>query len=240
MRETGFAALQSDPVAAAMGDPAPKGAQCESFLPSRAAFAPASSVPSISWKRRSINMASPSMSATKSCTTSMSSTPSRTEGARFVEELDEVPEGAVTVFSAHGVPQSVVKTAAARGLPVLDATCPLVSKVHNQGQALCRPGPHPDPDRPCRPSRSGRHHGPGRRPGASGSVRSRCRHPGHPGANAGCLYHPDHALHRRHQGHHRGAEEAFQRYRGGRKPPTSATPPRTARPRCAIWPRWRM
>ena len=58
----------------------------------------------------------------------------KNKGARFVEELDEVPEGAVTVFSAHGVPQSVVKTAEARGLPVLDATCPLVSKVHNQGK----------------------------------------------------------------------------------------------------------
>jgi 4-hydroxy-3-methylbut-2-en-1-yl diphosphate reductase len=58
----------------------------------------------------------------------------KSKGARFVEELDEVPEGAVTVFSAHGVPQSVVKTAADRGLPVLDATCPLVSKVHNQGK----------------------------------------------------------------------------------------------------------
>src|SRR6201986_4433579 len=58
----------------------------------------------------------------------------KSKGARFVEELDEVPEGAVTVFSAHGVPQSVVKTAASRGLPVLDATCPLVSKVHNQGK----------------------------------------------------------------------------------------------------------
>jgi 4-hydroxy-3-methylbut-2-enyl diphosphate reductase len=58
----------------------------------------------------------------------------KNKGARFVEELDEVPEGAVTVFSAHGVPQSVVKTAQARGLPVLDATCPLVSKVHNQGK----------------------------------------------------------------------------------------------------------
>ena len=56
------------------------------------------------------------------------------KGARFVEELDEVPNGAVTVFSAHGVPQSVVKTAQDRGLPVLDATCPLVSKVHNQGK----------------------------------------------------------------------------------------------------------
>ena len=58
----------------------------------------------------------------------------KNKGARFVEELDEVPEGAVTVFSAHGVPQSVVKTAESRGLPVLDATCPLVSKVHNQGK----------------------------------------------------------------------------------------------------------
>ena len=56
------------------------------------------------------------------------------KGAHFVDELDQVPEGAVTVFSAHGVPQSVVKTAAARRLPVLGATCPLVSKVHNQGK----------------------------------------------------------------------------------------------------------
>lgn len=58
----------------------------------------------------------------------------KNKGARFIEELDEVPEGAITVFSAHGVPQSVVKTAQDRGLPVLDATCPLVSKVHNQGK----------------------------------------------------------------------------------------------------------
>jgi 4-hydroxy-3-methylbut-2-enyl diphosphate reductase len=58
----------------------------------------------------------------------------KNKGARFVEELDEVPDGAVTVFSAHGVAQSVVKEAGARGLPVLDATCPLVSKVHSQGK----------------------------------------------------------------------------------------------------------
>jgi len=58
----------------------------------------------------------------------------KNKGARFVEELNEVPDGAVTVFSAHGVPQAVVKDAQARGLPVLDATCPLVSKVHNQGK----------------------------------------------------------------------------------------------------------
>ena len=58
----------------------------------------------------------------------------KNKGAIFVEDLSEVPPQAVTVFSAHGVPQSVVKTAEARGLPVLDATCPLVSKVHNQGK----------------------------------------------------------------------------------------------------------
>jgi 4-hydroxy-3-methylbut-2-enyl diphosphate reductase len=58
----------------------------------------------------------------------------KNQGARFVEELDEVPDGAVTVFSAHGVAQTVVQEAAARGLPVLDATCPLVSKVHSQGK----------------------------------------------------------------------------------------------------------
>jgi 4-hydroxy-3-methylbut-2-enyl diphosphate reductase len=58
----------------------------------------------------------------------------KNKGARFVEELNEVPDGAVTVFSAHGVPQAVIREAESRGLPVLDATCPLVSKVHNQGK----------------------------------------------------------------------------------------------------------
>jgi 4-hydroxy-3-methylbut-2-enyl diphosphate reductase len=58
----------------------------------------------------------------------------KSKGARFVEELNEVPDGSVTVFSAHGVPQTVVKDAQSRGLPVLDATCPLVSKVHSKGK----------------------------------------------------------------------------------------------------------
>ncbi|MBV8799369.1 MAG: 4-hydroxy-3-methylbut-2-enyl diphosphate reductase [Alphaproteobacteria bacterium] len=58
----------------------------------------------------------------------------KSKGARFVEELSEVPDGAMTVFSAHGVPRSVIDEASRRGLPVLDATCPLVSKVHNQGR----------------------------------------------------------------------------------------------------------
>ncbi len=64
----------------------------------------------------------------------------KSKGARFVEDLDEVPDGAVTVFSAHGVPQAVVNNAAIRGLPVLDATCPLVSKVHSQGKRYAKQG----------------------------------------------------------------------------------------------------
>jgi 4-hydroxy-3-methylbut-2-en-1-yl diphosphate reductase len=64
----------------------------------------------------------------------------KSKGARFVEELDEVPDGAVTIFSAHGVPQTVVKEAEGRNLPILDATCPLVSKVHSQGKRYVSTG----------------------------------------------------------------------------------------------------
>ncbi len=58
----------------------------------------------------------------------------KAKGAVFVEELSEVPPNAVTVFSAHGVAKSVEQEAGTRGLPVLNATCPLVTKVHNQGK----------------------------------------------------------------------------------------------------------
>jgi 4-hydroxy-3-methylbut-2-enyl diphosphate reductase len=64
----------------------------------------------------------------------------RNKGARFVEELNEVPDGAVTIFSAHGVSQAVVNDAATRKLPVIDATCPLVSKVHSQGKRYVASG----------------------------------------------------------------------------------------------------
>ena len=64
----------------------------------------------------------------------------KSKGAIFVEELTEVPDGARTVFSAHGVAKSVVNAAKARGLPVLDATCPLVTKVHNQAKRYVRQG----------------------------------------------------------------------------------------------------
>ncbi|OZA94476.1 MAG: 4-hydroxy-3-methylbut-2-enyl diphosphate reductase, partial [Erythrobacter sp. 34-65-8] len=58
----------------------------------------------------------------------------KAKGAIFVEELDEVPDGAPVVFSAHGVPKSVPDEAQRRGLAYLDATCPLVSKVHRQAE----------------------------------------------------------------------------------------------------------
>lgn len=61
-------------------------------------------------------------------------------GAVFVEELDEVPAGAVAIFSAHGVARRVEEDAERRGLSVLDATCPLVSKVHNEGRRYAAQG----------------------------------------------------------------------------------------------------
>ena len=64
----------------------------------------------------------------------------RAKGARFVENLSEVPAGAITIFSAHGVARVVELDANARGLHVLDATCPLVAKVHGQGQRYVAQG----------------------------------------------------------------------------------------------------
>lgn len=64
----------------------------------------------------------------------------KAKGARFVERLDEIPHGARTIFSAHGVASSVEDEADALGLPVLDATCPLVSKVHSQGERYVQQG----------------------------------------------------------------------------------------------------
>ena len=58
----------------------------------------------------------------------------KAKGAIFVEELHEIPDNAITVFSAHGVSQKVADHADLRRLPVIDATCPLVAKVHKEGQ----------------------------------------------------------------------------------------------------------
>ena len=64
----------------------------------------------------------------------------RRKGAKFVSEIDEVPDGAITIFSAHGVSQKVEDAARDRNLPVIDATCPLVAKVHKEGQKYEREG----------------------------------------------------------------------------------------------------
>src|SRR6185312_740251 len=62
----------------------------------------------------------------------------RDRGAIFVDETDEVPEGALVVFSAHGVSPEVHTQAAARNLRTIDATCPLVTKVHMEAKRFAR------------------------------------------------------------------------------------------------------
>jgi 4-hydroxy-3-methylbut-2-enyl diphosphate reductase len=64
----------------------------------------------------------------------------KAKGARFVEELNEVPSGAVTIFSAHGVSRKVENEARSRALPTIDATCPLVTKVHTEGRRYVAQG----------------------------------------------------------------------------------------------------
>lgn len=66
----------------------------------------------------------------------------KAKGAVFVEHLDDVPDDLPVIFSAHGVPKSVPEAASARGLEYLDATCPLVSKVHRQAEKMVTEGRH--------------------------------------------------------------------------------------------------
>jgi 4-hydroxy-3-methylbut-2-enyl diphosphate reductase len=66
----------------------------------------------------------------------------KAKGAVFVPELDQVPDGVPVVFSAHGVPKAIPAKAQERGLHYLDATCPLVSKVHRQAERLIERGRH--------------------------------------------------------------------------------------------------
>ena len=64
----------------------------------------------------------------------------RARGAVFVEEIDDIPPGAITVFSAHGVSRAVEDAATARSLATVDATCPLVTKVHSEARRYARQG----------------------------------------------------------------------------------------------------
>jgi 4-hydroxy-3-methylbut-2-enyl diphosphate reductase len=66
----------------------------------------------------------------------------KAKGAVFVEEIDEVPDGVPVIFSAHGVPKAIPAAATDRGLAWLDATCPLVSKVHRQAERQIEAGRH--------------------------------------------------------------------------------------------------
>jgi len=64
----------------------------------------------------------------------------RSKGVKFVESISDIPDGAITVFSAHGVSKKVESEASERGLEPLDATCPLVSKVHIEGRKYAKKG----------------------------------------------------------------------------------------------------
>ena len=130
--------------------------------------APASNGRSRSSSARSRNTARRSMCGMRSCTTAMSSSGCSAKGARFVEELDEVPPGAVTIFSAHGV-ASEIERRGRRARPAGHRRdLPAGLQGAYRGPALCQPGARDHPDRPCRPSRGRGHDGPDRRPGAPG------------------------------------------------------------------------
>ena len=58
----------------------------------------------------------------------------RAKGVVFIQEINEIPDGAITVFSAHGISEKVENSAKLRDLPIIDATCPLVTKVHKEAQ----------------------------------------------------------------------------------------------------------
>ena len=64
----------------------------------------------------------------------------RAKGVKFVKHIEEIPDGGITIFSAHGISEKVENEAALRSLPVIDATCPLVTKVHNQARRYEREG----------------------------------------------------------------------------------------------------
>ena len=137
----------------------------------------------------------------------------KAKGARFVEDLSEVPPNAVTIFSAHGVAKSVEEEAASRELPVLNATCPLVTKVHNQGKRYVGQGRrlilighagHPEVEGTM---------GQIAEPVTLVQTESDVDIARHSGRHAGRLCHPDHAERRRHPRHHRSAACALHRHR---------------------------
>ena len=163
------------------------------------------------------------------------------KGAVFVEELAEVPEGALVVFSAHGVAPAVKREARGRGLDVLDATCPLVTKVHVEAGPPRPRGLRAAHGRPRRPRRGPGHDG--RRAGAHppGGVGRRRRGARPPAGHPGGLHDADHAGGRRHPRDHRrdpaplprrpGAARRGHLLRHHQPPGRDQGPGRTRRPR---------
>ena len=163
----------------------------------------------------------------------------RRRGAVFVDELDEIPPGGMTVFSAHGVAQRVEELAIERNLPVIDATCPLVAKVHNEGRRYAAQG---------REIVLVGHAGHAEVEGTIGQV------PGtvhlvqtaedvaalQPGTPDRMAYITQTTLSVDDTRHIINAlQAALSRTSSGRRCATSATPPRTASRRCGSWPpRW--
>ena len=112
------------------------------------------------------------------------------KGAIFVDEETEVPAGAVVVLSAHGVAPEVYANSAARDLEVIDATCPLVTKVHVEARRFAAGRPHDRADRPRR-TRGGRgHERPGARAHDPGAVARRGPHRRGPRPRATCATSP--------------------------------------------------
>ena len=99
----------------------------------------------------------------------------RDKGVVFVDDLAEVPEGAHLLYSAHGVSPEIRRQAARRGLKTIDATCPLVTKVHREAIRFARDGLYDHSDRACGARRGDRHDGRGPRglsPGADARGRA--------------------------------------------------------------------
>ena len=160
----------------------------------------------------------------------------REKGAVFVDELDEVPEGATVIFSAHGVSPAVREAATTRRLRVIDATCPLVTKVHleairyaKEGRTIVLVG-HADHDEVIGTLGRGASPHRGHRLGRGGGAAGRR------GPREGRLPDADDAVGGRHEGGHRGAPPPVPRASSGRRATTSATRRRTGRPRSSSSP----
>ena len=160
----------------------------------RAATARASTVPCRRSSRRWISTGRRSTCARRSSTTSTSSRSCAKRGAIFVEQETEVPEGEVVVFSAHGVAPSVQENAKARELRTIDATCPLVTKVHVEARKFAEEGYTIILDRPRGPRGGGGDDRRGAGQHRPRPVHRRRRRARARGSRPRRLHHPDDAL----------------------------------------------